>query len=496
MSDDLDNFAAVKVTNTAMQLVRDIAATPSRTEKERLVGELASTNLGKFVLKWAYDPLITFGLTPTRRQTSVLAGLEIGFDEALIAPLLQKLASRELTGNAAAAQIEEVMSALDVDGAELLFLILSKDLKCGIAQATITAAVPGLFPVFSVMRAHHFEAKRVKSWPVFVEPKYDGYRYTFLCRNGNGGFFSRSGIRQVAADHLVERMIETALETLAKSNNSDLRFTLNKHAGSLGRYARDDLAFMVDGEMMMPGNFNETGALRRTSEQATTAFFKAFDIMSYDDFDAVGSVGKPYKERRKLVEQFVSFADASAIQVSESYYAHSAEEVHELYEKFRARLLEGAMVKIPTGLYDKKKSYGWMKIKAEDTEDLPIVGYFNGEKDKEFEHMMGGVIVQRANCVNVRVGSGFSKELREELTKAWEHDAKILGIDPLVGFKPGFEMNLAAIRKGQQQFNLKFLGRLSEIEFHEETPDGSLRHPRHKRFRDDKAGEIESKEAA
>lgn len=474
---------------TAWSLIRQMADTSSRAEKERHLAELANSELGAFVLRYAYDPFKTYGLKPP----APMEGGQLPFMQKAAEEVLGRLVRRELTGHAAAREVSEFMSSMAIEGQELLFRILSKDLKCGIAAATINTVVPGLVPVFSVMRAHHFEEKRVKSWPQFVEPKYDGYRYTFLCRSGEGGFFSRNGIRQASCDHLVEPMIELAVAALGKSQNSDLKFTLSTRPGDLARYARDDLNFMVDGEMMVPGNFNATGALRRTSETANDAFFQVFDIMSYADFDAVGSVGRPYIERRKLVEELVSYSVGPAITKAERYFVNSIDEIHDLFEKFRARGLEGAMVKNPQGLYDKKKTYGWMKIKPEDTEDLPIVGYYNGEEHTKYEHIMGGAIVQRANGVKVRVGGGWSDEEREQLAKDWEHDAKILGINPLVGFKG---VDFESVRNGQQQFNLKFLGRLIEVEFHEETPDGSLRHPRFIRFRDDKAGELESKEAA
>ncbi|RWI35450.1 RNA ligase family protein [Mesorhizobium sp.] len=455
-------------------IIRTITDTGSRLEKEKLLAELADLELGRFVLKWTYDPFVTYGLTAPAPDDAV--GLNMQFRQSIVEPLLTQLSKRTLTGHAAARETAEVMGALDKAGREILFRILSKDLKCGVAAATINQAVPGLVPVFSVMRAHHFEEKRIKSWPQFVEPKYDGYRYTFLCRNGEGGFFSRNGIRQPAADHLVEPMIETALNAYQGSvaNGTDLHKLLSNKLDNRG-----SMNFMVDGEMMMPGDFNATGALRRKDEQATDAFFQVFDIMSYADFDAVGSVGKPYKERRKLVEEFVSYSVGPAIAKSERYFVNSFEEIYDLYEKFRARKLEGAMVKNPDGLYDKKKSYGWMKIKPEETEDLRIIGWFEGKPHTKLEGMFAGFLVDR-NGVEVRVGGGFSDDLREECDK--ECKAKTAGQEPVIerGIKKRYFDG----------------GRLAEVEFAEVTPDGSLRHPRFIRFRDDKDGELESKEAA
>ena len=469
--------------------IEKIAAEGSRNAKQELLKELLDTDMGKFVVKWAYDPFVTYGLKPIKAGSNFTTKTE--FTISGVEPLLHKLSQRELTGNAASDVVRVAFEASTDDGAELLFRILNKDLRCGIAESSIQTVMPSLIPVFAVMRAHHYEEKRIKSWPQVIEPKLDGYRFTFLCREGSGGFFTRSGKRASAAEHLVEPMIQAALTALQEDNiRGELASTLSTKPGHLGSYARSNLNFMVDGEITVNDDFAEMGALRRKSETAKDALFNAFDIMSYSDFDATGSVGKPYLERRKLVEQFVSHADSKIVTKTPRYLVNSHEEIHDYYEKFRARGLEGAMVKNPDGLYDKKKSYGWLKLKAEETEDLYIVGFYNGEDNKEFADTTGGIIVNR-DGVEVRIGGGLSKSLRDELWEIWRKDAKLLGVNAKVGFKPGYSVSFKELQKLDLPFEL--LGRMVEVEYHEVTPDGSLRHPRFIRFRDDKAGEIEDK---
>lgn len=473
----------------ALDLIEKIAAEGSRNGKEELLAQLLATDIGKFIVKWSYDPFITYGIKPTRHASSL--GEKIAFEIGGVESVLTKLAQRELTGNAAADVVATCLKASDETANELLWRILNKDLRCGIAESTIQKVMPGLIPVFAVMRAHHYEEKRIKSWPQVIEPKLDGYRFTFLCRDGNGGFFTRSGKRAPAAEHLVEPMIQTALRALQGVSSFDgLAAALSTKPGHLGTYARTSLNFMIDGEITVNDNFAEMGTLRRKSETAKDALFNVFDLMPFADFDAVGSVGKVYTDRRKLVEEFVGYADEKIITKTPRYLVNSHEEIHDLYTKFQARGLEGAMVKDPNGLYDKKKSYGWLKIKAEETEDLYIIGFYNGEENKEFAETTGGLILDR-NGVEVRVGGGYSKELRDDLWRLWQEDAKDFGVDPLVGFKPGFSRSIKQIHSTREY---KLLGRMVEVEYHEVTPDGSLRHPRFIRFRDDKAGEIEDKE--
>jgi DNA ligase-1 len=450
----------------ALQLIDEIAAEPSRLEKEKLLADLMADELGRYIVSKAYDPFVTYGITPVKQDNS---GIHMTFRPVIVDKLLTELATRRLTGKAAERELAETMAALSDTGQEILFRIVSKDLKCGIAATTINSVEPGFIPVFAVMRAHKFEEKRIKKWPQIVEPKLDGYRFTFLCKDGKGGFFSRSGIRQESADHLVEPMMKAAGIAYQASvgDGSDLWKVL-----SAGRSdARSDLSFMVDGEMIMPGDFNANGKLR-SKESAEGATFHIFDLMSYADFDAVGSVGKTYLERRRDVEAFVKAAASPVITMTPRYFVNSHAEIHQLYEAFRGRGLEGAMVKNPDGLYDKKKSYGWLKIKAECSEDIPVIGAFPGEPNTKYSHCLGGIIVDY-NGVEVRVGGGFTDQEREDLWLDYQHDIN-----------------------NPDSPTKKLLGRLAEVLYHEITPDKSLRHPRFKRWRDDKAGEVEIRDAA
>lgn len=85
--------------------------------------------------------------------------------------------------------------------------------------------------------------------------------------------------------------------------------------------------------------------------------------------------------------------------------------------------------------------------------DVVIINAFEGEG--KYRGSLGGIVVLHGN-VSVKVGGGFSDLQRQEFWEVWNNCRNSLE------------------------------GRLVEVEYHEETPDGSLRHPRFIRFRDDK----------
>lgn len=507
-------------------LLEDIGATSSRTEKERLVQILAGTEIGKFMLHWTYNPFITFGIKPALTESD--GRFKVAFRPELVERLLERLASRTLTGHAAEREVAEVMSTFDTKSGYLLFLILSKDLKCGIAETTINAAVPGTIPVFCVQRAQAYEPKRIKLG-MKAEYKLDGNRNTFLAKDGNGGFFTRTGKRVAALDFMVQPVLKAA--AYAAAQDSELAALMVGESLVLNGdrlIAISRLSFMLDGEAMM-GLFEDTGALRRKDADAVGAELHLYDILSYDDFNAVGAAGPTLEARRKTLSRFVQLAKEALaktetpdmIQIVPQFYVNDDDQVQGLFLKARAKtlasymargdaekeaallkttidkatgkpkVLEGIVVKDPKAQYEKKKSHAWLKLKAELTEDLRITGAYPGEPHTKYEHMLGGIQVDYKG-VPVNVGGGFSDDEREELWKLWQEDLAngSLEIEPVANGKKLF------VYTPDAGYTPQLVKRLIEVEFMEETPDGSLRHPRYVRFRDDKDGEVEEKMAA
>ncbi|MCY1372462.1 DNA ligase D, ligase domain [compost metagenome] len=136
--------------------------------------------------------------------------------------------------------------------------------------------------------------------------------------------------------------------------------------------------------------------------------------------------------------------------------------------------------------YSRRRSKAWLKIKAEETADLRVIGAYHGEVGKQFEKSLGGLIVD-FNGVYVDIGGGYSVnrdgKSRDEFYEAVVRDLKKLGLvwhqgERFILSKPRLD--------ALTSMSAEVLGRLIEVEFHEVTEDGSLRHPRYVRFRDDK----------
>jgi ATP-dependent DNA ligase len=162
----------------------------------------------------------------------------------------------------------------------------------------------------------------------------------------------------------------------------------------------------------------------------------------------------PYKDRLKLTRRIVTSHICNYHRIIDigSDVVYSSGEVVSLYKNYLDKGFEGVMLKDLEGLYKWKRvtlrSGEVLKLKPFETLDLPIVGFYDGEG--KYSGLLGGIVVQYKDT-KVRVGSGFTDSDRKKMN---DRD--------------------------------KYLGKIAEIKYLEETDNGSLRHPIFIRMRPDK----------
>ena len=365
-------------------------------------------------LQAAYDPYKTYGV---KKVPKANRHIDQPFINGDMGDLLQRLETRELSGNAAQNAIKVALESVDSKSAELLARIIKKDLRAGISAKTINRAIPGLVPEFGCQLAQKFDPGRVR-FPVAVQPKLDGVRVLADVDTivGRVRFFSRTGKEFTNFEHLIAPCLNAGRQLNASR-------------------------LMLDGEIVSGSFLNTVSEVRRKDEQAEDAILYVFDIVS-SYFSPM-----PYKARRHILKRIEHFN--SSVIVLEQAIVNSHDEILSYYRKCRDLGLEGAIVKDIDAPYEAKRSYGWMKIKDQQSVDVAIVDIEEGTG--KYEGMLGALVVD-VDGVRVNVGTGLSDDQRREFMQAHQDG--------------------------------ELVGRLIEVEYHEKLESGSLRHPRFKGFRD------------
>jgi DNA ligase-1 len=397
-------------------------------EKERIIAEnLKHAELVR-VLKAALDPFTTYGLV---REVPLDGRIkpERMFDDGTWG-LLSDLAARRLTGGAALNAVNQEMERLSLRSEKLLTRIVNRDLRAGFTANTINRVAKDMIPTFSCMLAHKFEEKRIKRWPVAVEPKLDGVRVLVM---GNG----------------------EELTFLSRTGKEFTSFAALKPAV---RHFMDQLGgeYVLDGEAVS-GGFNKTVSdVRKKDGDAEDIELHLFAVIPKDCFSADACKESYMQYRHRMLTAYARheaiWTKPLGVRVVPSYLAHSAGEIDTIYERIRASGGEGVIVKDRFEAYQRKRSYHFLKMKAEESVECRVIGIFEGTG--KYAGQMGGLEVD-FNGVEVSVGGGFSDADRINMWAA----------PPI--------------------------GRLAEVAYHETTPDLSLRHPRFVKFRDTLTGSYE-----
>lgn len=381
----------------AAQLIRIIAEKRGSLNKKRVLA--ANPGLQPYLVA-AYHPFKKYHI----RQFPVFTEPGKNIWSEITWALLNGLSEREITGDYAKGMLYRHMKNLEPDSRELLIKVLKHDLRMGVGITTINAVFPDLIPVFGVMLASKLDWDRVQ-YPIYTSPKLDGVRAYY--RDGN--LYTRSGHTIVGCDHIIQEI-------------RDYEFH----------------GFEFDGELMIPGeDFNTASGKIRSLSDTPDAVLNVFDIPSIGD--------RPFRERETaLVDIWTPH-----VHPVRHYLIHDSDMIIKVYDAFREVGYEGAVLKTPHHLYQRKRSFDWIKMKAIETLDLPCVDYFEGTG--KYEGQLGGIIVDN-DGVEVRVGSGFSDDDRQTIWNEFD----------------------------------TFRGIIAEVAYQEITPDGSLRHPRFIRWRWDK----------
>jgi bifunctional non-homologous end joining protein LigD len=273
------------------------------------------------------------------------------------------------------------------------------------------------------------------------ELKYDGFRAVVAIADGDVAMLSR--------------------------NELDLAPRFPKTYQALRKLKVPEL--VVDGEVVV---LDEKGAPRFQLLQQGSGNERLvlFDILWLDGQDLRRL---PYLERRKLLETLFAKKAPAGISVAETLPLTG--------EKALAQAAkngwEGIIAKRNTSVYEPRRSKEWLKIKAQNQQELAIVGFqLSSATDREIGSLHLGFFDDKGALRYAgKVGTGFSSKLRGWLRTELQKDAV-----------PKTMVSDAPRDKNAIWVTPRLV---AQVSFTEWTADHRLRHPSFLGLRDDKAPE-------
>lgn len=380
-------------------ILQKVGATSSRLEKEAILTEFKDNEVLKNVFRLAHDKQVLFY---TRHIPDDLIWgsnpLKCTLAEALRA-LEDKLCSRTYTGGRAEAFLNTLFSNVEYIDAEVLRLVILRDLRIGATASTANKIWPGLIDLPKFMLASTTPEDIV--YPATSQLKEDGARAKFIWAGGKVSMFSRNG-----------NEIETC--------------------GAFDKWAEQNLKedAILDGEMVVvrdgkradrkTGNGIVNKAVRGTisPEEAQELAYMAWDIDSLD-------VG--YAERFAHLTTIVEGGDIKdKVILVESKVVNSYEEALEHFKDLRRRGFEGSILKNSGAKWQPKRTKDLAKFKAEIEGEFKVVGVQEGTGKNVGK--CGALLIEsqdgKVTC-NVGIFKDFDQSIRDEW---WTNPPKVVTV--------------------------------------------------------------------
>ena len=321
------------------------------------------------------------------------------------------------------AVIQQYKDTLDIDYYEIFDSVVTKSLSLGVDVLSINKCMGNLIPVFSVQLANkYFDKPEVVEGKTFaLTTKIDGGRIIAIKENGKVTFYTRQG-------QLYEGLVDLEKEMLEKLPDN---ICLD-----------GEITLLDKGNLTSKDQYKETMKITRKKGEKHGVKMLVFDCMRAEEFrnqkcetpyfirrgDLLAWFGQHYIEdglanssefnEYKFTNNIISFLNTKYTYFNILPILYEGSDINEITKWLNYNIdhgEEGVMINILDAPYSFKRSSDLLKVKKMLDIDLEVVGYEEGSGN--FSGMLGAFLVRYKEGNIVKVGSGFSKELRQEIWK-------------------------------------------------------------------------------
>lgn len=386
-------------------IFRALAGTASRLEKEAILKKEVGNETLKRVLFLALDPYTQFFIRRIPPYKTGVIKSKLTLDDAMVE--LEKLSTRQVTGNAAFHHLQWILESLPAEDAYVIERIIEKDLRCGVSDATVNKIFPGLIPTYPVMLASGYEDRLMDAmrYPAMAQLKLDGMRFNAIVEGGKVTFRSRNG-------KIIDLLgnLEEEFQALSRNISATMQTPNVVFDGEL--IVKDAQGIMN----RQKGNGILNKAVKGTIRDAEASLVHAtiWDVIPLESFK-IGFYNKYYKERFSMLESLDWFP-INKISLISTRFVKNKDEAQEVFQEYFSRGEEGIILKDAWGLWEDKRTKTQIKFKGELECDLLCVDWQEGTGKNVGK--LGALVLESSDgLVKVNVGSGFTDEQRDKYTR-------------------------------------------------------------------------------
>lgn len=373
----------------------------ARTLKEQIIRENRKYEDFGYLMKFLFDNNITTGIDIKK------IGKEINgsnYDIPYIYKLHSLLEYIKTNNTGKDVDVLTVRNAIwNISGGRLEHMkfleeVVTKSLRLGIDSKTINKVYGYEFvPTFDVQLGTPIEDVKLNGdEEIFISQKLNGTR----CIYWKGDLWTRSGKKYTGCQHIINDIKRLCVEDFTIDPN-EVVFDGELVLKSCG---------LSDSEAFQKG----TGIANSKNETKEELEYVIFDTMSSEDFENKTSSRK-YGSRRAFLEtlpETFNRLGLTNIRIVPFFYrGYNHEKIWEYLDYAEANDMEGIIVNLDTP-YEFKRTKSLIKVKKFFDIDLRCIRIEQGEKGK-YKNTLGAIVC-RYKDGEVKVGSGFSEEQRND----------------------------------------------------------------------------------
>ena len=387
--------------------INKINKSNSRNYKLIILEEYKEDEDIKYYLDFIFNPYITSGISDKKINKFAIVknnvmSLFSEYDEFnSVKDLLEYIKTNNTGTDEVLKTINNFLSSNNFEESEINLIksIITKNIILGIDIKTINKVMNDLIPTFNVMLANkYFDKPEIVEGKMFaITEKIDGGRIIALKKNNEVKFYTRAGQLYEGLVDLEKELIDNFPDNVCL----DGEITLLDSDGIPSKEA-----------------YKQTMKITRKDGEKHGIKMLVFDYMSYDEFAAQNCELNYFWRRAKLEKEFNSNNKYFKL-LPILYLGKDTNKILEILNEEVAKDHEGIMINICDAKYEFKRTNNLLKVKLMKSYDLEIVGFEEGTN--RLLDNLGAILVKYKDNNIVKVGSGFSDEMRIEI---WRNKEK------------------------------------------------------------------------
>lgn len=393
------------------EFVDEIQQNNSRNYKLEILKKYKDDDVIKYYLNFVFNPYLVTGISEKKLYKEV-PNLQCQlYGISTMQGLMEYILKHNTGKDMVISLIHDFKDGIDVDYYELFDSIITKSLTLGVDVLSINKCMDNIIPVFSVQLANkYFDKPEIVEGKAFaLTRKIDGSRIIAIKENGEVTFYTRQGQLYEGLVDLEKEMLETMPDNICLDG---------------------ELTILDANGLSSKDQYKACMKISRRDGIKHGLKMLVFDCMNASEFKNQ-LCNRPYKDRRKMLVHifrnfFTGILDYDNTELANNnhtyfellpilYEGEDTSKITEILNEQVNNGEEGIMINVLDAGYEFKRTNSLLKCKLMRDLDLEVVGVEEGTGN--FEGMCGALLVRYKEGNIVKVGSGLSKELRQEIWK-------------------------------------------------------------------------------